>query len=119
LARNPKVRTVVADGTVSIAAETLAPGVKRIGARHPVAPDAHEAGFTGAGMRVAIIDTGIDLDHPDLAANLDVALGKNCYSAGPPEDGHGHGTHVAGSRPLMRTTVSVSSVWHPTPGWSR
>ena len=52
-------------------AETLTPGVKRIRARHPAAPDAHEAGFTGTGVRVAIIDTGIDLDHPDLVANLD------------------------------------------------
>ncbi len=96
LRRNPKVRTVVEDHQVSIVAETLTPGVKRIRARTPTAPDAHEAGFTGAGVRIAIIDTGIDLDHPDLVAGLDTALGKNCYSSGPPEDGHGHGTHVAG-----------------------
>ena len=64
LARNPKVRTVVEDPEVSIVAETLTPGVKRIRARHPSAPDAHDCGFTGSGVRVAIIDTGIDLDSP-------------------------------------------------------
>src|SRR5439155_488821 len=46
--------------------------------------------------RIAILDTGIDLTHPDLVANLDTSLGKNCITAGPPQDGHGHGTHVAG-----------------------
>ena len=96
LRRNNKVRTVVEDHAVSIAAETVTPGIKRIRARHPTAPDAQEAGFSGAGVRVAIIDTGIDLTHPDLAGNIDAALGKNCYSSGPPQDGHGHGTHVAG-----------------------
>ena len=64
LARNPKVRTVVEDREVSIVAETLTPGVKRIRARHPSAPDAHDNGFTGSGVRVAILDTGIDLITP-------------------------------------------------------
>jgi subtilisin len=40
-----------------------------------------------------VIDTGIDLDHPDLNA----ADGRNCVGSGPAEDDHGHGTHVAGS----------------------
>ncbi|HUG48593.1 MAG TPA: S8 family serine peptidase [Candidatus Limnocylindria bacterium] len=97
LRRNPNVRSVVADQPVQIAAETTPPGIRRIDARHPTADDAHGSDFTGAGVRIAILDTGIDLDHPDLAANLDVALGRNCYGSGPPEDGHGHGTHVAGT----------------------
>jgi subtilisin family serine protease len=42
---------------------------------------------------VAIIDTGIDLDHPDL----NVAGGKNCQKGTSYDDGNGHGTHVAGS----------------------
>jgi subtilisin len=96
LARNSNVRTVVADRPIYAAAETTPPGIRRIDARHPSAPDAHDSGFTGSGTRIAIIDTGIDLSHPDLLANLDTALGINCYSSGPPQDGHGHGTHVAG-----------------------
>lgn len=44
-----------------------------------------------------VIDTGIDLDHPDL--NVDVARSANFVSRGKnsPDDGHGHGTHVAGT----------------------
>jgi subtilisin len=96
LAREPVVRTVVADGHVHIAAETTPPGIRRIAASDPTKPDAHDAGFTGAGARIAILDTGVDLDHPDLAANIDPTLGLNCIGPGPPQDDHGHGTHVAG-----------------------
>jgi hypothetical protein len=95
LGRNHAVRTIVADESIQIAAETTPDGIRRIRARHPTQPDAHEAGFTGAGVRIAILDTGIDLDHPDL--NVDAGAGLNCMTAGPPEDGHGHGTHVAGT----------------------
>lgn len=48
-----------------------------------------------AGVVVAVVDTGVDLDHPDLAGN--VVSGYNVISpAGFPQDDHGHGTHVAG-----------------------
>jgi subtilisin len=96
LKRAAGVRTVVPDRPLKIVAETLTPGIERIRAEHPTANDAHQAGFTGAGARVAVIDTGIDLTHPDLVAGIDAGLGLNCITAGPPQDGHGHGTHVAG-----------------------
>lgn len=53
----------------------------------------------GAGVRVAVIDTGADLTHPDLAASLEPALGKDCIneSGGALVDQNGHGTHVAGT----------------------
>jgi subtilisin family serine protease len=69
------------------AGETVPAGVRRIGAA--TATTAHGASHAG----VAVLDTGIDLDHPDLA----VALGKNCVGAGAPDDDNGHGTHVAGT----------------------
>jgi subtilisin len=92
----PGIRTVVADRPLKIVADTLTPGIKRIRADHPTADNAHQRGYTGAGARVAVIDTGIDLTHPDLVAGIDANLGLNCITAGPPQDGHGHGTHVAG-----------------------
>lgn len=51
---------------------------------------------TGSGTGTAwVIDSGIDLDHPDL--NVDVARSRN-FSSGPSaDDGNGHGTHVAGT----------------------
>ncbi|MGV3524991.1 MAG: S8 family serine peptidase [Candidatus Sericytochromatia bacterium] len=43
----------------------------------------------------AVVDTGVDLAHPDLMANL--VPGYNAETPGqPPQDGHYHGTHVAG-----------------------
>lgn len=48
-----------------------------------------------ADVVVAVIDTGVDLDHPDLAGNL--VPGYNFINPGTsPQDDHGHGTHVAG-----------------------
>ena len=46
-------------------------------------------------VTVAIIDTGVDLDHPDLRANLLSGYDYWDYDA-VPEDGNGHGTNVAG-----------------------
>jgi len=63
-------------------------GVNRIGAS-----SAWTSG-TGAGVKVAVIDTGVDLCHPDLKANI--KGGVNLLAKKPPTDDHGHGTHVAG-----------------------
>jgi len=61
------------------------------------APGAWNAGYTGAGVRVAILDTGIDSTHPDLAPNLNSALSTSFVPYEPSiNDGFGHGTHVAG-----------------------
>jgi len=50
----------------------------------------------GTGVLVAVIDTGIDYTHPDLATNY--AGGYDFVSNdGDPLDDHGHGTHVSGT----------------------
>ncbi|GAB3168675.1 hypothetical protein GCM10027059_31900 [Myceligenerans halotolerans] len=57
------------------------------------APEAWEAGFTGEGVTVAVLDSGIDATHPDLD---DVVAGERDFTGkGDVTDGHGHGTHVA------------------------
>jgi thermitase len=50
----------------------------------------------GAGVTVAVVDTGVDLGHPDLAGRL-VPGHDFVERDGDPQDAHGHGTHVAGT----------------------
>jgi subtilisin len=66
------------------------------GANHIGAHLAHEMGYFGEGIAIAVLDTGIDTAH----RYLDVESEVDCTEPGCPdgqEDGHGHGTHVAGS----------------------
>lgn len=55
-------------------------------------------GATGAGITIAIIDTGVDVNHPDLKNNLvagyNAITGRTGLSA--VQDNNGHGTHVSG-----------------------
>ncbi|GAB3935094.1 S8 family serine peptidase [Kribbella albertanoniae] len=55
-------------------------------------PAAWAAGYTGKGVTVAVLDTGVDATHPDLATQ--VAGAKN-FTTESAEDVIGHGTHVA------------------------
>ncbi|MEV1329675.1 S8 family serine peptidase [Micromonospora costi] len=57
------------------------------------APAAWAAGRDGSGVRVAVLDTGVDDTHPDLAGRI--AEAQDFSGTGSARDGHGHGTHVA------------------------
>lgn len=57
------------------------------------APTAWAAGFDGTGTKVAVLDTGIDTGHPDLAGK--VVAEQDFSGSGSTADGFGHGTHVA------------------------
>jgi len=67
---------------------TLDKSVPQIGA-----PDAWKAGYTGTGVKVAVLDTGVDAQHPDLAGRELVE--KNFTEDPDNTDLVGHGTHVA------------------------
>ncbi len=68
-------------------------GLKRIGI--PAAHQQWPPNVTGVGVRVAIMDTGIDRSHPDLYPYIE--SGYNALPGGGlPQDDHGHGTHMTG-----------------------
>jgi subtilisin family serine protease len=53
--------------------------------------------LTGCGVRVAVLDTGIDLRHPDFATRALVGRCSRSFVPGESvQDGNGHGTHCAG-----------------------
>jgi subtilisin family serine protease len=111
LERSPRVISVQADRPISLT-ETLPFGIERVRAYGlGGTTGAYQAGFRGNGARIAVLDTGIDLDHPELAASIDGALGKNCMTVGAaPNDGYGHGTHVAGTAAAPINGVGVAGI---------
>ena len=89
-------------------ARSAAPGIRKIwlnGIARPLldrsaaqvgAPAAWRAGFTGKGVTVAVLDSGVKLDHPDLTGR--VAESRDFTNTRPDGgDDVGHGTHVAGT----------------------
>nr|WP_281155391.1 S8 family serine peptidase [Streptomyces sp. HYC2] len=57
------------------------------------APTAWAAGYDGTGVKIAVLDTGVDTTHPDLAGK--VTAEKVFADSASPGDKVGHGTHVA------------------------
>ena len=81
------------------APQVVPAGVARVGVPR--------AGSDGSGIGVAVLDTGVDLAHPDLAGTIDAfsAFGGSCM------DDEGHGTHVAGiiaARDNTRDVIGVA-----------
>ncbi|MDO8648636.1 MAG: S8 family peptidase [Candidatus Peregrinibacteria bacterium] len=79
-------------------------GVKRIGAGTVA-----EAGNLGEEIKVAIIDSGIDCTHPELAPNCAGGIDFVNDDALPTDD-NGHGTHVAGTVAALRNAQGVVGV---------
>ncbi|HLO13130.1 MAG TPA: S8 family serine peptidase [Pseudoneobacillus sp.] len=105
LAANQNVKAIYQDDVVTatpINSDEESDGAPYIGAH-----EMNDAGYTGKGMKVGVIDTGIDYKHPDL---MDAYKGgydfvdndKDPYETSP-DDGYGsdgvtsHGTHVSGT----------------------
>ena len=109
LRNDPRVVAVVTDQAVfafarpggggSSTVQIVPEGVKRIGAAPAV------VGYTGAGIGVAVVDTGVDLAHHDLAA-------VDAFSAfgGSAQDDNGHGTHVSGIIAALNNGIDVVGV---------
>lgn len=66
---------------------------------------AAESGYTGRGIRVAVLDTGFDAGHPDFSGR-DVTT-ASFITGEDSHDGHGHGTHCIGTSCGPRTLASA------------
>ncbi len=77
---------VTLDEAVEPAASSVAWGIPAVGA--------DTSPFTGDGVTVAVLDTGIDPDHPAFAG---VELVRRNFTGESDDDEHGHGTHCAGT----------------------
>lgn len=104
LERDPDVEAIVPDTPVELAAQTIPAGVRRVGA--VAAPGAEIDGRDErVDVDVAVIDTGIDPNHPDL----NVVGGVDCVPDGITSwaDQQGHGTHVAGTVGALDNGIGV------------
>ena len=116
LENDPDIRYVEENGTME-ALDTYPWGVERISS-----DVAHHDGYTGAGVDVAIIDTGIDPNHPDLTPNIGggecfvSCTGGSCATCW--DDDQGHGTHVAGTVAAAQTGSGLIGVAHEAILWA-
>ena len=76
-------------------------GVKRV--------NAAGASNSGKGVKVAVVDTGIDFRHPDLAPNYKGGWNAIVSTASPLDD-QGHGTHVSGTIAAVKDLKGVVGV---------
>ena len=118
LKNNPNIAYIEPDITMEAFAQTIPTGIRRIQADlSPVAAINSDGG--NVDVDVAILDSGVDSDHPDI----NVAGGIRYYTIaiGPPknrgtfsdsnyEDDNGHGTHVAGTVAALDNDFGVVGV---------
>ena len=95
LAQNPAVEFVESDRQFEIAMAEASEYSESWALEDVGAEPVHSSGYTGKDVKIAVLDTGIDYKHPELARNY-----KGGYDFinkdKDPMDDNGHGTHVAG-----------------------
>lgn len=101
LRNDPRVAVVSEDRPVTALGQVSSTGMRRI--------TALPAAGAGNGVAVAILDTGIDLDHPDLADRI--TANTTCVRRTTTgDDDNGHGSHVAGIVAASDNTVGSVGV---------
>ncbi len=84
-------------GTTTQPAQTVPWGIARV-----------RGGAAGTFATAWVIDSGVQLDHPDL--NVDAGRSRSFITDTSPSDGNGHGTHVAGTIAAINNTIGVIGV---------
>lgn len=114
LASNPRVAYVEPDMLHSIDAQSVPTGIRRIFADTNPSLDVDGQDDWRVDVDVAVIDTGVDWQQPDL----NVVGGINCAAGSPwrascsgnGDDDHYHGTHVAGTIAALDNGIGVVGV---------
>ncbi|MDY0263336.1 S8 family serine peptidase [Syntrophotalea acetylenica] len=114
LKQNPKVNYVATDDVRYAFAQSLPTGIARIYADLNNTIDIDGVDDWRVDVDVAVIDTGVDFQHPDL----NVVGGINCSGGNPikakcetgGDDDHYHGTHVAGTIGALDNGIGVVGV---------
>jgi len=109
------VKAVEPDVAVSVNVEELPTGIDRIDAEPPGDIDAIGPDLD---IDIAVIDTGIDLDHPDLRVAggfasygvAEILFLRLCGLTDSFDDGNGHGTHVSGTAAARDNSIGVAGV---------
>ncbi|GEM_PF-953426 len=101
LRHNPEVSSIEEDTQVQILGNGLSLSLDKI--RSEAASQASK----GSGVKIAVLDTGIDLDHPDLAVAGSVTFVSGTTSG---DDDNGHGTLVAGIIGARDNGIGVTGV---------
>jgi subtilisin family serine protease len=117
-------------GTPRVLSAAEVAGARAVAGKDPLEPlqwdlpaikadKAHEKSLGSSEVTVAVIDTGVDDTHPDLAPNFDRAASVNCVS-GKPDTADGawrpgptesaHGTHVAGEIAAAKNGIGMTGV---------
>ncbi|WP_442857127.1 S8 family peptidase [Bacillus sp. FJAT-45037] len=109
LKNHPQIKFVEENAEVSAYGQAVPWGVP-----HVQGTAGHDLGFTGNGVKVAILDTGIDNTHEDLAANVKGghSVFTDAANLDPFYDEDGHGTHVAGTVAAINNDLGVLGVAH-------
>lgn len=103
LKNNPNIAHVELDQTVQIENQTQDWGIAKL-----KAPAAWQSGFTGKGVKISVVDTGIS-QHPDLTISGGASFSSVTSSYA---DDNGHGTHVAGIIAARNNSIGTVGIAH-------
>lgn len=91
LSESPNIRFIEEDKKIESKEQYINPNLSTIG--YPSASEHTPNYYSGKGIKVGVLDTGIDTDHEDLKLSGGISFVSSATSY---DDDNGHGTHVAG-----------------------